>query len=174
MIIPDSVFDNIVTMLSNRCYKIDSLCEVQNGWTINKDDSSNLVYIYFCKQEKLTLDNVRDILSFLSSHSIFHTILFYNQGYTPSVIKAFEHMDVKYNFELFSIQEFYYCLTSLPYYCTHVLLTKEESKQIKQIYGNHIPIITSKDMICRYFYFHKGDILRIHRKDGTIAYRIVR
>jgi DNA-directed RNA polymerase subunit H (RpoH/RPB5) len=173
MLIPDSVIENIVTMFSNRFYKIDSLCEVTNGWVVDKDNSHS-VYIYFCENEKLTLDNIREILSFLSSRSLFHSIVFYNQGYTPSVLKAFEHMDNKYDFELFAIHEFSYCLTSIPHYCPHSLLTKEESKQIKKIYGNHIPIITSKDMICRYFHFHKGDILRIHRKDGTLAYRIVR
>lgn len=175
MFIPDPIVENIVTMFSNRLYKIDSLCEVTNGWIINKDnDDSHSVYIYFCENDKLSLDNIREVLSFLSSSSIFHSIIFYNQGYTPSVLKAFEHMDNKYDFELFSIQEFSYCLTSIPYYCVHTLLSKEESKQVKKIYGNHIPIITSRDMICRYFHFRKGDILRVHRKDGTIVYRIVR
>ena len=45
--------------------------------------------------------------------------------------------------------------------------------EIREKYGNKLPKILSSDAMVRWYGFQIGDILRITRKDGHIAYRLV-
>ncbi len=57
----------------------------------------------------------------------------------------------------------------------HIRLKKEESNQIKKLYGaDKLPVILTIDPIVRYFNFRPGEIIAITRKGGFVSYRIVK
>ena len=68
----------------------------------------------------------------------------------------------------------YYNVTEHRLYNKHERLDKTEAETFIKQFGKEIPFILKTDMICRYFDFKKGDIIKIYRKNGYISYRIVK
>ena len=67
-----------------------------------------------------------------------------------------------------------YNLTKNRYYNRHEKLNSKDSAQFLTKYGKEIPGLLKNDIVVRYFNFQKGDVIRIHRNNGTISYRIVK
>jgi DNA-directed RNA polymerases I, II, and III subunit RPABC1 len=100
------------------------------------------------------------------------SIIVYRNGITPSAKKSLD--TTNYSFELFSLGELQLNVTH------HRLVPKHErvSQSIKNIldtkYKGQLPFCLSTDPIVRYYAFKKGEYIKITRKDGSIAYRVVK
>ena len=81
---------------------------------------------------------------------------------------------MEYNIELFNILELQIDITEHELVPKHEKTTKEEKEELEKKYKGKLPIILHTDVISRYYFFQRGDYIRITRKDGNVVYRIVK
>jgi len=138
-----------------------------------KSNPANNTLIFLCRAEKLNIDGVKEMIRLLDTYRIKRGILVYQNSITSSAKKTLDLLD-SYDIELFAVHELQYNITKHMYYCKHEKVLDPQELGTLQNQTAKFPKILSSDPIVRFFGFHKNDILRIHRRDGTIVYRIVR
>ena len=137
--------------------------------TINPD-----TIIYLCEREKLNIDGLKEVIETLQSFQIKKCLLVYKSMMTASSKKALDHM-FDYDIELWNLSELQYNLTKHSLYIPHERLRDSEiAKCIQEIDIPRLPKISKNDPVVRFFGWKRNYVLRIHRKDGSIAYRIVK
>jgi DNA-directed RNA polymerase subunit H (RpoH/RPB5) len=129
--------------------------------------------IFLLKAEKLNIDGVKEMIRLLDTHRIKYGVLVYQNSITSSAKKTLDLIG-QYKIELFSLQELQYNITQHRYYCRHEKITNLSELGPLQSQTSKFPKILSTDPVVRFFAFQKNDVLRIHRHDGTIIYRLVR
>lgn len=130
--------------------------------------------IYLCEREKLNIDGLKEVIETLQSFRIKKCILVYKSMMTASAKKALDHM-FDYDIELWNLSELQYNLTKHSLYIRHERLRDSEIvKCIPEIDIPRLPKISKNDPVVRFFGWKRNHVLRIHRKDGSIAYRIVK
>lgn len=157
-------------MMNNRSYN-----KIENDEIIKiyKNENDRKCLIWYFKKEKLNIESLREYISILENRKINHGIIIYQNIITSSTKKILSCL-YKYEIELFNIKEFQYDLTKFKYYCHHERCNEQEKKEIKNHFKNQLPILLKTDVISRYYKFEKNDIIKIHRKNGSIIYRIVK
>lgn len=173
----DQVIENIRQMMIDRGYK---------GWMrsrIIEDDTiflstsmecQHTCLIFLCKTEKFNIESVKYLIFQLQQHKLRHGIMVYQNLVTSSAKKAIDHL-LDYSIEMFETKEVMYNPTHHRFYCPHVRLPKETVVQeLPTMNLQSLPSLLRTDVISRYFRFQKGDVIRIHRKNGAIAYRLVK
>ena len=135
----------------------------------------SLWVIYFCSKDKLNIDGLKEVIAVLETFQSKHCFLVFKNVITSSAKKALENI-MEFHFELWNLKELQYDITKHHLFVPHERLRPEEITQCFQDPKaiQFIPKIHKSDVVVRYFDYHKGDVLRVRRKDGTIAYRIVR
>jgi DNA-directed RNA polymerase I, II, and III subunit RPABC1 len=125
--------------------------------------------------DKLNNEEIHSRISELQEYKIEHGILIHEGTPTPAVKGVISNLpDLGINIELFHADDLQFNITKHDLVPTHVLISSSEAKEFKTKYGTNIPSILRTDAVSRFFDFHKGDIIRIIRKNGFISYRIVR
>jgi DNA-directed RNA polymerase I, II, and III subunit RPABC1 len=153
----------MVEMLTDRGYK-----------NINTDLDQSLiicdqVLVYFTTEKSVTINTVKNFIVMLNDREKTGGILVYPNTITPSAKKAVEVIDK--TIELFNVDELQYNLTHHVLVPKHQLATCEELGATKR---SQLPVMLSSDPVCRYYSFKKGDIIRITRTSGVVAYRYVK
>jgi DNA-directed RNA polymerase I, II, and III subunit RPABC1 len=166
-----TVFENTQLMMLNRGFIFNK--QFDDHYFLFSNTNNDHVIIYFYDQEKLNIDAIKEFINELMKNNISHGIIIYKNIITSSCKKILMNL-FKFDIELFYIKELLYDITKFKYYCIHDKLNEKESQKILQRYGAHLPILLKSDPISRYFYFQKNDIIKITRRNGTIAYRIVK
>ena len=166
----DTVITNFNHMMINRGY---DLTETDGNIRLYKNTEDKKVVTWLYTNEKLNIDSIKDFVLILENKKCVHGIIIYNSTVTSSSKKVLEHIQ-NYKIELFSLNEFSYNLTEHMYYCPHKKLNKEEAEHVKTTFGTKLPYLLKTDPVVRYFYFQKNDIIEITRRNGSIAYRIVK
>jgi DNA-directed RNA polymerase I, II, and III subunit RPABC1 len=130
--------------------------------------------VFLCKTEKFNIESVKYLLFQLQQHKLRHGILVYQTIITSSAKKAIDHL-LDYTIEQFETKEVMYNPTKHRFYCLHERLLKEKiTDELPRIGLQSLPVLLRTDTISRYFRFQKGDVIRIQRKNGAIAYRLVK
>ena len=173
-------------MVENRKY--DSISQVITGndgtleqelptvFIVTREEKKKKVpaaLIFLLKAEKLNIDGVKEMIRLLDTHRIKYGILVYQNSITSSAKKTLDLIG-QYKIELFSLQELQYNITKHKYYCRHEKITNLTELGPLQHQTAKFPKILSTDPVVRFFAFQKNDVLRIHRHDGTVIYRLVR
>lgn len=166
----DTIIANIDNMMINRNY---TLIETDGNTRLFKDNLDKKVIVWLYMNEKLNIDSIKDFVLILEHKRCIHGIIVYNSTVTSSSKKVLEHIH-NYKIELFSSNEFSYNLTEHMYYNPHKKLTNDEAEHVKTTFGIKLPYLLKTDPVVRYFHFQKNDIIEITRKNGSIAYRIVK
>lgn len=130
------------------------------------------VMVYICHTEKFNIEGVKFAVFQLQQHLIKHAIIIYQNIITSSARKAIEHLQ-DYTIELFEKKEMQYNPTHHRLYCPHIRIDKDNI-EIPADQISLLPILLRTDVIVRYFHFHRGDVIKINRKNGSVAYRIVK
>lgn len=136
-----------------------------------KDDKTH-VLIYPCQTDKFNIEGVKFAVYQLQQHHLKHVIIIYQNIITSSAKKAIEHLQ-DYVVELFEKKELQFNPTRHALYCPHTKISKH-NEEVPSDQIALLPILLRTDVIARYFHFHRGDVIRIIRKNGSIAYRIVK
>lgn len=163
------VHQNTNKMLTARGY---SFMTKENDVYVYTNASKKLI-VWFFENDKLNIDAIKDFVMILEEMKIKHGIVIYRGSVTSSTKKILEQM-YKFRIELFSASEFKYCLTDHMYYVPHRRLKVSDTEDIMKRFGTGLPILLRTDPVSRYFNFVKNDIVEITRKNGSIAYRVVK
>jgi DNA-directed RNA polymerase I, II, and III subunit RPABC1 len=131
------------------------------------------VLVWYYAQEKMNIDSIKEFVYYLESKKIQHGIIIYQTTITSSTKKVIDNL-FQFCIEIFELKELVYDITQFKYYCHHECVSPSESLEIKKKFGHSLPSLLKSDPVVRYYGFSKGDIIRIFRKNNTIAYRIVR
>lgn len=132
------------------------------------------ILVYFCDREKLNIEGLKEVIETLQSFQIKKCILIYKSMMTASSKKALDHM-FDYDIELWNLAELQYNLTQHELYVPHERLRENEISQcIQAVDIPRLPKISKNDPVVRFFGWKRNNILRILRKDGSIAYRLIK
>ena len=165
------VRQNVLEMLKNRNKTIvDGEGEIIK--VSNKE--GEITYIFLYNELKLNINGVKDYISVLERDEIKHALIIMNDMITSSAVKLIANLADNIYIECFKFGEMYYNLTQHRLYNRHESLTKQEAQEFIKRYGKDIPTILKTDIVCRYFNFKKGEIIKIYRKNGYVNYRIVK
>lgn len=136
------------------------------------EDNKLHTMIYMCKTEKFNIEGVKYAIYQLQQHKLKHIVIVYQNIITSSAKKAIEHLQ-DYTMELFEKKELQFNPTKHRLYCTHTKIDKN-SLEIPTGQVSLLPILLRTDVIARYFHFSRGDVIRVQRKNGSLAYRVVK
>jgi len=133
---------------------------------------SDVLVWYFC-YDKMNIDSIKEFIHLLENQQIKHGIIVYQNTITTSTRKVIENL-FQFRIELFELKEFQYDLTQFRYFCPHDVLEPATMADMRKKFGSSLPSLLRTDPVVRYYNFQKGDIIRIARKNGTQAYRVVK
>ena len=126
--------------------------------------------IIFSTDDKLNINNIKEYIQL--EKKINHLIIVYMNSITSAAKKSIRFY-INKEIELFRKGDI------LPFkIINHSLVPKHElvsKSEIEQYIKNVkiLPKLLKSDAIVRYYNFKKDDIIRITRKNGMIAYRLV-
>lgn len=160
-----TVIQNIKEMCTDRGYNILD----EKEFEIITDEC----YIIFTQDIKININYIKDLTRLMLEQNIEHVIVIYNGNITINT-QNINDIKLLYNIEFFNEKSFMYNVSK------HTLVPKHEklndkSDEYKLIVKEkqNLPHIFETDPICKYYSFKQGDLLKIYRKNNTIAYRLV-
>jgi DNA-directed RNA polymerase I, II, and III subunit RPABC1 len=104
-----------------------------------------------------------------------HAILVYEGTPTPAVKAVIANLpELEVAIELFHADDLQFNITKHELVPKHEKLPLQEAKEFKACYGTNIPTLLRTDAVVRFYDFHKGEIIKVTRKNSAISYRIVR
>ena len=130
------------------------------------------IMIYTSKTEKFNIEGVKYAVYQLQQHRLKHAIIIYQNIITSSAKKAIEHLQ-DYVLEMFEKKELQFNPTRHRLFCPHIRVDKNSDEVSKDQIVN-LPVLLRTDVVAKYFHFHRGEIIRIQRHNGSIAYRVVK
>lgn len=130
------------------------------------------VMVFVCQTDKFNIEGVKHTIYEMQQRRLRHAIVVYQNIITSSARKAIEHLH-DYTIELFEKKELQYNPTRHRFYCPHTRIPKDSS-EVPVGQTHLLPVLLRTDVIARYFHFSRGDVVRVERKNGSIAYRIVK
>lgn len=166
----DKALETIQEMMIDRGYT--KWVERETVKICSTKDKKQHVLIYPCQTEKFNIEGVKFAVYQLQQHHLKHVIIIYQNIITSSAKKAIEHLQ-DYVVELFEKKEVQFNPTHHVLYCPHVKI-KKDTDEVPSNQIALLPVLLRTDVIARYFHFHRGDVIRIIRKNGSLAYRIVK
>lgn len=143
--------------------------------------------VFFATSDKLNIDVMRAITQTMEALALTRAIVVFRSSVTTSVRKVLERLPV--SIELWRVAELQYDIREHAYYCPHVKMTAEEVNDLLRHMCSsssatdkakpaaalaHMPKILKTDPVVRFFGYQRGDVLRIHRSDGSVFFRVVR
>jgi len=160
-----NIIKNIKEMCKDRGYII--LDEKENEIITNE------CYIIFTNDIKININYIKDITHMMTEQEINHVVIVYNGNITINNHNLKEIKSI-YNIEFFNEPLFMFNITEHELVPKHERLSKKDA-DYNAIYKEkpHLPHILEHDPICKYYNFKAGEILKITRKNNTIAYRLV-
>lgn len=144
----------------------------KNVYSIHEGTFNLHIYIPKNKLEKSN----DDYRSFLDNNSDHHRIIVSSIPFTSRIKKFLKENDIEY------FEEAYFMMNIIDHIDVpeHILLPKSEHQKVFDQYNcdkDSMPLILSKDPICRYYGAKNGDMFRIIRNSQasgkTIIYRYV-
>jgi DNA-directed RNA polymerase subunit H (RpoH/RPB5) len=160
---------NLRLMVGRRGYK------AAKGWSVDDNKYIALspmgkVYIFMCKDNKLKIDCVKSFLA-AANGRVNHIIIVYNNSITAATksLIAMAQLSV----ELFLFSELQYDITKHNLFAPHVKVVDEKLSDYRKDNAKNLPKLLQTDIVCRYYFFKRGDMIKINRRDGTMVYKIV-
>lgn len=161
----DTVFRVCKEMMVSRGYTIYDENWVRYILKAYRPDRVKVV-LFITPFTKFNIDVIKYYYTLLTRKHIQHAIIVYHDGLTSSVLKIIDNIDKK--IEMFHIDDLSFNILN------HELVPKHEKIGHKKHNDEKLPIIRKTDPVVRFMGFGTGDILKIHRTDGTLYYRYVK
>ena len=159
-------------MLTQREYKIESETE-DFIIAVKPDDQKVCAFLNIAVQ--FGVKSVGVHIGLLTKMGITHGIIVYTKM-TPAVNKLLINTtELKMTIEAFQDKDVRYNLTKHSLVPEHTRVPDAEAKILKKQYmGGKFPTIKITDPIVKFFAFKRGSIIKVVRKSGFVAYRVVR
>ena len=172
-----TILNTLNEMLIQRGY--DDIVETEIG----EGDESELVVIAEKNGKKIVVfpiivqkydkKNFQRTMFLMNNIGTNHSIVVYD-SVTPPTKKMIENAsNIDNVIEGYLSQELMYNPTKHRLVPKHQLLGDSEAEEFVRLYGKNWPILQKNDVIARFYGFQVGDIVKVVRKNGFIAYRIV-
>lgn len=154
----------------------------QRGYEVVEEDEDRVVAIkqdndqvcaFMADTPKFNVERVQEYISLMNTMGISHALIVYKENATPVAKKVVDNA-TGMNIELFTEEELQYNITKHRFVPLHERLSDEDAQKFKSKYGNKFPEIKAGDPVSRFYAYKRGDVIRITRKNGYIAYRIVK
>ena len=156
----------------------------QREYEITEEDEETMMAINAAGEkicaflETVPKFNVKEFLTYvgrLNALEIDHGIIVYDSITSAAKKLLTNTTELKTTLELFEVSTLRYNLTFHRLVPPHIKVGTEEAKTLKDKYGaGNFPILKSTDAAARFYGFKKGDVIKIIRATGFVAYRIVR
>ncbi len=160
----------ITEMMLARGYDI---VESEEDKMLAQNSDGHQILILFVDESNLNINTVKALDSILTENGLDHAILVYNKNITASAKKIIETVS-HFTIETFQKAELQFNITTHRLVPKHERVSPEENEKMKEKWGTKLPGILSTDPVSRFYHFKKGEIIKVTRKDGFVAYRIVR
>lgn len=166
----------MTAMMQQRGYEI---IEDTPEMLVSLKPNGDKVCVFLNVIEKFSVDEFKNCVSRLEELDIPHCIAIYNDmtsaakkmiKNTSNLILATNHRSLE--FESFDFKEVQFIATR------HNLVPKHEKVEAKEAENfqdkDKHPILRTTDPIARFYAFKRGDLIKITRKGGFVAYRVVK
>ena len=161
--------DIIKNLLQYRSYTLVD----QNDNKLIAQKQGQFILVIFSSYPTLNIEGMKEYLSMLDALSFTHMIIVYHKSITPSARKIVETIAVKnIIIEPFKSENLV-DITKHRLFRIHEKITGDEETEIREKYGKKLPKILTNDAVARWYGFRKGNIIKIIRKHGHVAYRLV-
>eukprot|EP00603_Paraphysomonas_imperforata_P007593 CAMPEP_0114432320 /NCGR_PEP_ID=MMETSP0103-20121206/11090_1 /TAXON_ID=37642 ORGANISM="Paraphysomonas imperforata, Strain PA2" /NCGR_SAMPLE_ID=MMETSP0103 /ASSEMBLY_ACC=CAM_ASM_000201 /LENGTH=175 /DNA_ID=CAMNT_0001601983 /DNA_START=68 /DNA_END=595 /DNA_ORIENTATION=+ len=145
-----------------------------------EDDETDQLMVFFPSDEKVGVKPLKDYCKMMKDQNVHRSIIVVKNNITPFAKTAIKEMAMRdYRMEYFRDSELLVDITEHKLVPRHVVLTKEEKKQLLQRYHlepSQLPRIQIQDPVSRYFGLTHGQVVKIVRPSETagryITYRI--
>jgi DNA-directed RNA polymerase subunit H (RpoH/RPB5) len=153
---------------------------IARGYTVEEEDAERILGVkngehicVFIVESPINVKTVETLISLMNTENLNKGIVVYYHKITPyakNVIEASEDVTL----ELFSERELRFNITNHSYVPKHelVLQTDKCAVQLASI-SSKLPRLLQTDPVVRFYGFQPKDIIRITRKDNSVAYRTV-
>lgn len=164
------VKNTTIEMMEDRGYSvIDS--DDDNILFENVDTAERVLSCIF-DENKLNVNNIKDMINMLNENDIKHGIIIYNEVITSTAKKIIDTLQ-DYDIEVFSINELKFNITKHRLVPKHIKISGDELTEVRK-FATKLPVMLKSDPVTRYYHYRPGDIIRVERLDKTIAYRLVK
>lgn len=154
-------------MLLQRNY---SIVDIEDDRITAEKEDGEIICVFLSDIPRLNANKIQEYINEMSNLDITHSIIVYND-ITPHVKKTVSNCNMK--IELFTKKEMSINPTKNRLVPIHEKLPEDEGKEFKEKYKQKFAILRLSDPISRFYGYKKGDVIKITRKNGYIAYRIV-
>src|SRR3990167_3829331 len=166
--------------MMNQCIQTITNIFSTRGYTINQQEfdkiiglksDGEIICVFFVLNSKFNMELIQNYLIMMSELNCNHAIIVFKDSITPTAKKITEN--IKFKIELFHFDELQLDITHHRLVPKHEKLSIEESAFFKKQYGLKHPVLLKSDPIARYYGYERNDVIKITRKNGYVAFRIV-
>lgn len=171
-----SILETINEMYIQREYNNIHENEINNLKVLIGFDKNGKKIVAFLETiNKLNVEVINKIFEYMEENKTKHVIIVYNGDPTPAVNNTIaQTVNLDITVELFPSIDLLFNITKHYLVPKHQKISKEELKELKdKIELKNLPKISKNDAVAKFFNFNKGDVIKIFRKNGEIAYRYV-
>ena len=160
------------------------MCDQRGYEIIEQDDDRILankqcgkqICVFLANNHKFNIERIQEYIYMMKKMDVWHCIIVYKDNATP-VAKKIVSDSSEMMIELFNEDELQYNITKhylVPLHELYEFESKKDYDIFKKKFGDKLPVILKNDQIVRFYGFNKGDIIKITRKNGYVAFRIVK
>lgn len=141
--------------------------------TARKQDGSKICMFKTIKQ-KVGVKDVTECIGAMKLGNIKHCVIVC-EDITPATKNMVKTLPVlEMVVEIFNVEDVRINITKHSLVPKHEKLPDDEAKDFKKKYGVKIPVMLREDPIVKFYGYKRGNIIRVIRKNGTVAFRIVK
>lgn len=171
-----NAFSTTMTVHPKIAKHVKEMC-VDRGYTILEEHANGIItdhgYVIFTGDIKININYIKEITHMMNEEGVKHVILVHNGNVTVNNNNLREIRSV-YDIECFPEKSFMINLTHHKLVPRHEKMSPTDEHYLSVARDRpNLPHILDTDPVCRYYNFKAGDILKITRHNGTVAYRIV-
>lgn len=129
--------------------------------------------------DKVAIGPMQACVAFMDSEGFDHAVVVYTGAVTPHVRKLVDALSLggihdgrPLRVEMFRESELGYNVTKHVLVPQHVRATADEAAQLKK-YTGKLPLLLATDPVARFLGFRRGDLVKVTRRDGLVAFRAV-
>lgn len=121
----------------------------------------------------LGVERMKEYVNYMEKNKYKHGIIVYI-SVTSKATKIIENENITKIIELFQHKELMFNITKHVYVPKHIKLNNEEAIEFKDKYGMSFAGIKTSDPISKFYFYSKGDVIKIIQNNGFVNYSIVR
>lgn len=168
----DKVKEIILEMLNQRGYK--NIIKIDDLIIEATKQSNEKMCVILSNISSLGVERMKEYVNYMEKNKYKHGIIVYI-SVTSKATKIIENENIANKIiELFEHKELMFNITKHIYVPKHIKLDNEEAIQFKEKFGIQFAGIKTTDPISKFYFYSKGDVIKIIQNNGFVSFSIVR